>query len=332
MAALVRARALNGFEAAVRRLGGDPASLLRSVGLDERDLADPARWISFTAWLRLLETTSRRLDDPGFGVRLGRARDLAYLGPLLLVAQHSETLADGLHSVSRYLSIQNNSHRTAFVVGPETCIRTYEMATELRRLANQFIETSLVSTQRLVSLILGEDAPVLWYAVRHAPLRSCETYLEEMGAPVRFNQDLDGVVFDRSIAERPIPNRDPHMQRFVLDYLDERARPATGEVVSATRNLIETLIPRGEAKIETVAAQLALHPRTLQRRLSDHGWSFSRLLEDHRRAMAERLLREGALSLSSVAGSLGYAEQSAFNHAFERWHGVSPTRWARQAG
>jgi len=327
--ALIRIRALNGFEATVRRLGGDPTPFLARVGLRASDLQDPNRWTTLKGFLRLLDLASRGLDEPAFGVALARGRDLAYLGPLLLMAQHSEDVGSALHNISRYIGFQNTSHRTAFDIGPQTCIRSFEMPRDLRRLGDQFIEASLVSTQRLVSHLIGEDAPVLWYSVRHAPLRPLERYTAELGVPIRFEQDLDGAVFDRDLAARPIPNRDPNLQKFVMDYLDERFVPAEHEVVSATRNLIEALIPSGRAKVETVAERLALHPRTLQRRLTEHGLSFSRLLEEQRKAMAERLLREGNLPLGNVAGFLGYAEQSAFNHAFERWHGVAPSRWAR---
>ena len=329
MPALIRIRALNGFEATVRRLGGDPAPFLARVGLRAADLQDPSRWITLKGFLRLLDLASRGLDEPAFGVALARGRDLAYLGPLLLMAQHSEDVGAALHNISRYIGFQNTSHRTAFDIGPQTCIRSFEMPRDLRRLGDQFIEASLVSTQRLVSHLIGEDAPVLWYSVRHAPLRPLERYTAELGVPIRFEQDLDGAVFDRDLAARRIPNRDPNLQKFVMDYLDERFVPAEHEVVSATRNLIEALIPSGRAKVETVAERLALHPRTLQRRLTEHGLSFSRLLEEQRKAMAERLLREGNLPLGNVADFLGYAEQSAFNHAFERWHGVAPSRWAR---
>lgn len=189
-----------------------------------------------------------------------------------------------------------------------------------------------MSTWKLIGTLTGERVPVIRFAMRHRPLRPYDAYLADYGAPVLFEQDLDGVVIERRFADQAIPNRDPNIQRFVLDYLDERILPTSGEVVSATRNLIEALIPLGQAKIEVVAEHLTMHPRTLQRRLNDSGWSFSRLLEEQRKAMAERLLRDGNLPLSNVASYLGYAEQSAFNHAFERWHGVSPSRWARQAG
>jgi AraC-like DNA-binding protein len=329
--ALVRARALSGFDTCVRTLGGDPTSLLSVVGLHAGDMQDPQRWISFKAYLRALELASRTLGEPGFGVKMHRARDFSYLGPLLIVAQHSETLTSALRNISRYLSIQNTGYRTAFAVGPDSCVRSYEMASDLRRIGDQFIEESLMSTWKLISTLTGESVPVIRFAMRHRPLRAYDAYLADYGAPVLFEQEFDGVVIERRFAEQPIPNRDENIQRFVLDYLDERILPSSGEVVSATRNLIEALIPMGQASIETISEHLTMHPRTLQRRLKDSGWSFSRVLEEQRKAMAERMLKDGNLPLSHVASYLGYAEQSAFNHAFERWHGISPTRWKRQA-
>lgn len=40
--------------------------------------------------------------------------------------------------------------------------------------------------------------------------------------------------------------------------------------------------------------------------------------------MALNLLNNPALSLSEIAFSLGYADASAFSHAFRRWTGRTP--------
>ncbi|HVP85934.1 MAG TPA: AraC family transcriptional regulator ligand-binding domain-containing protein [Rhizomicrobium sp.] len=329
--ALVRARYMTAFNSCVRSLGGNPSSILGLVGLQTRDIEDPARWISFKSCLRALQLAARTLNEPAFGIKLQRSRDFSFLGPLLLIAQHSENLTAALLNVSRYLSIQNTGYRTAFVVGPETCVRSYEMAPELRLIADQFIEESLLSTRKMIALITGDVVPVIHYSMRHRPLRSQDAYLEDYGAPVLFEQEFDGVVIDRKFADHEIPNRDPNIQKFVLNYLEERILPTSGEVISATRSLLEALVPMGQAKIEVVAQHLHMHPRTLQRRLNEHGCSFSQLLEEKRRMMAERLLRDGNLPLSNIASYLGYAEQSAFNHAFGRWHGQSPSKWTKQA-
>jgi AraC-like DNA-binding protein len=87
------------------------------------------------------------------------------------------------------------------------------------------------------------------------------------------------------------------------------------------------LLPTGHADAATVADQLRLHPRTLQRRLAGEGVTFAALLERERQAQAARLLTQPDLQLGQVAGLLGYSEQSAFNRAFRRWYGVPPGRY-----
>ena len=70
-------------------------------------------------------------------------------------------------------------------------------------------------------------------------------------------------------------------------------------------------------------------PRTLQRRLSDEGVSFSRVLEDLRRVMAERLLHDRELAIYEIAFLLGFSEPSTFHRAFRRWYGVTPLEYRR---
>ena len=51
------------------------------------------------------------------------------------------------------------------------------------------------------------------------------------------------------------------------------------------------------------------------------------LLDDARLQLAKRYLSKSNTSLSEIALLLGYAEQSAFNHAFKRWTGATPKAW-----
>jgi AraC-like DNA-binding protein len=81
--------------------------------------------------------------------------------------------------------------------------------------------------------------------------------------------------------------------------------------------------------IDSIAGLMGLSTRTLQRRLSDAGQSFGKLLEDFRFAEAKRLLSEPALAIEEVSARLGYAEQSSFNRAFKKWSGTTPKGWRR---
>jgi len=71
--------------------------------------------------------------------------------------------------------------------------------------------------------------------------------------------------------------------------------------------------------------------RTLQRRLSDRGYSFQKVVDEARRELAERLLKGTEYPLAEVAFLTGFSEQSAFNRAFKRWAGQTPRSFRLEA-
>lgn len=78
--------------------------------------------------------------------------------------------------------------------------------------------------------------------------------------------------------------------------------------------------------VERLAAAAGLSVRSLQRRLAEEGTSFSRLLEEVRRASALTKIAKADASLADVSASLGYGRQSALTRAVRRWTGHSPSQ------
>jgi AraC-like DNA-binding protein len=68
----------------------------------------------------------------------------------------------------------------------------------------------------------------------------------------------------------------------------------------------------------------------MQRRLSEHGWSYKRVVDDTRTELAKRYIADPRKSLTEIAFLLGFSEQSAFSRAFRRWLGVSPSEYRLQ--
>jgi len=77
--------------------------------------------------------------------------------------------------------------------------------------------------------------------------------------------------------------------------------------------------------VDELAEGLAVHPRTLQRRLAEEGVSCQGLIERERKNQAAEYIADPRLQLGQVASLLGYAEQSTLNRAFRRWFGTTLT-------
>ena len=102
----------------------------------------------------------------------------------------------------------------------------------------------------------------------------------------------------------------------------DTARSLDQEVSEA----IALQLPEGGASLAITARALALHPRTLQRRLEAAGTPFAALLDAARRQQAARHLANPRLSLTQVAELTGYASLSAFTRWYRASHGEAPSR------
>jgi len=83
----------------------------------------------------------------------------------------------------------------------------------------------------------------------------------------------------------------------------------------------------GYPSVDLAAAAAGMSRRTLQRRLTEHGLNYSRLVEQVRFETAVNLLKNPRIKLIEIGAELGYTDPANFTHAFKRWAGVSPRKF-----
>jgi len=84
----------------------------------------------------------------------------------------------------------------------------------------------------------------------------------------------------------------------------------------------------GEVSTAALGRALAVSPRTLQRRLADHGLTVRCVVDASLRALALDRLRTGA-DWRAAAAALGFGDPRAFARAFKRWTQVTPSHFQR---
>jgi len=80
----------------------------------------------------------------------------------------------------------------------------------------------------------------------------------------------------------------------------------------------------GRPSIVRVAETMATSVRTLQRRLHAAGLTYSQVVQQARRAAAQRMLTDGTAAIGEIARTLGYSDPAHFTRAFQRWTGSTP--------
>jgi AraC-like DNA-binding protein len=102
---------------------------------------------------------------------------------------------------------------------------------------------------------------------------------------------------------------------------------ATSTVTGQVRRAITSLLSRCNVTMESVADNLGLHPRMLQRLLEKEGATFAGLLNEVRRDLAVRFLSGSNHSVTDVGAMLGYSTLSSFSRWFTIEFGKSPASW-----
>ena len=145
--------------------------------------------------------------------------------------------------------------------------------------------------------------------------------------PVTFDAEQSALVFRAGLLERRVPAADSR-QRAILEQSVARYWAIT--LPNVSDQVIQILRPRvisGDFTLETVAHCLTMHPRTLNRRLQAEGTTFRALRNETRLEVARQLLLGTRIDVTGIAAALGYAETSAFTHAFRRMAGIPPLEW-----
>ncbi|SHI79809.1 AraC-type DNA-binding protein [Shimia gijangensis] len=99
-----------------------------------------------------------------------------------------------------------------------------------------------------------------------------------------------------------------------------------GSLSASIKAVLGLQLLDGSPSIDRLAVWAGVPRRTLQRRLSDEGTSFSTLLESVRMDMALHSLKSGRESMDEIAAKLGFERQSTFTRAVRRWTGQTPSQ------
>jgi AraC-like DNA-binding protein len=329
---LVRATALHGFVGLVEALGGDPDALLAKERLRQERLGDPDAYLPFRSVARLMERAAQDMECPDFGLQLSTRQSIEILGPIALLARHSATTFDALQNISENMHVYSPALSIGLEQLSENVARyTFTiLALGLPR-QTQVNELGLGVSVGVFRLLNGSQFRPLRVSLPHAPAAAPATYRRFFGCTVQFDADHCGFDVRADDANRPRADDDPRVREIVAQYLDERRSDhADADLVTHVRHLIGRTLPAGQATIMNISAHLGVHPRSLQRWLSQSDNTFERLLDDVRREHAERYLMTSGLTLGQIARMLGYSEQSCLSRAALRWFGEPARVYRRQ--
>lgn len=324
MGSLIRAPAMSGYAGLVRELDADPETFLSRFHIPPEAEYREDGFVSFGAFVRLLENTADELRCPDFGLRLSCRQGLHVLGPLAVIARNAQTVLGGLRAIARYLYIHSPALGLTERPIDGGIAFGYAVTESAIPFPLQAYELSMGIAVRIIQLLGGPQARSDAIVFMHAQRASDDAYDQALRCPVRFAQTWCGFELPTQLADKHIENADPNTRRLATSYLESTYLPRSPVLSVRVAELARRLLPTGQCSIDVIASDLAMHPRTLQRQLATEGVGCREIIDQQRRDQALRYLAEPDLPIQQIVALLGYAEQSTFNRSCRRWFGETP--------
>lgn len=310
-------------------------------GMSREDLMDLSTPVNATddlevipadEFLALHEMLDEKLGS-GFGVRVGQQMKIDDYGVLGLSWRTCSRVGEIFERSERYFKLLSNTFAWSIREQGDTSQILLNREAQ-RRGMELSTEASLSATVVVLQAMTEKEILPVEVTFKHHPPRDLSSFVRAFKCPVLFNQPEYSISYRTSDLQLRTAKADASINSYLLKQVDEKTRGIKIPGSSLLRD-VETLIkdglPTGIPGIHQISDLLAMSNRTLTRRLSEEGVTYRDLVRKTQKAIAKEKLRDAELSIGEIAFLTGFSEQSAFNRAFKKWTGQTPTDFRKNS-
>jgi AraC-like DNA-binding protein len=314
---------------AAARCGVDGDALLDELGIEKSLLDDPDARLPEQAVQALWGRAYAASADPDLALHAAEILPIGAYRVIDFMAWNAPTIGQAFAEVSRYFAIISTAVKLPVMESPATMDLTIEPADGPGTLTRPYVEYVLAAVFLRIREATGVRFPLASVDFAFPQPPSIAEHQRIFDCDVRFGAAENRLRIPHETWVVQNARAQPELFGVLLDHARtlQAKVPREPEELTQVRQAIADALRSGEPSLALVARQLGMSPRTLQRRLGEHELRFADLLDTTREGLARDYLNDRKIALAEVAYLLGYSEQSAFNRAFKRWTGVSPTQF-----
>jgi AraC-like DNA-binding protein len=313
-----------------RKRGHDVDAMCARVGLTPAALSVPDARVSYAVAARLGEIALELTGDANLGLHLATdVRDIGNFDAGALLLMTSPTVRVALERMVAHQRYWGDGDRATLVPANGGVTLRYHLKGAEGEYARHSDECAMAEIVIGVQVMTGKSVRPRLVRFRHAAPRLLDEHDAIFGSRIEFDGAQTEVVFDDSVLDTPMQHaNDLFFAIFQQQVERALARlPATIRTSETVRATVRAALSGGACTLAGTARAIGVSTRTMQRRLQAEGTSFADVVDALRREMAVAYLDSG-MAIPEVASLLGYADATAFHHAFRRWTGSSPLRHA----
>lgn len=321
-----RVKLAPGFWSSLPELGIDPRDVARKANLPLTVIDEPV--VSTVQYYAIWQAYAELAGDAATGiVKLVAAFETAQYPPAALATFHARDYRDALMRMTRYKQMcppENLRLREAGGMG------IVELEWEHPARLGPPVLAGITLAYLLELGRRGTNEPLTAHSVELVGDMGNIGILEAyFGCPVRAGADFNRMKLRGSDLDRPFGSYNEELLAILTPALDRSLseQQSRRKLSDKVKGMLSRCLSRGRIDIRSVADELSLSDRTLQRRLTEEGATFKQLLAQARHEQSLAYLADPSLDIQEVAFLVGYEDPNSFHRAFRSWEGTTPANW-----
>lgn len=323
----VRSATLFGYAEAAREVGLDPHKMYARAGIDARAIQDPEHPISFDAFLRLLAESARLSGCPDFGTRASVARGTPNYGPVSLLMREAESVEAAINFYTSHLTLHGDGTFIELDKRFRNPMIFVEISAQNLQESFQCTQYACVGITMTLRWLLGGEFQPTTMSFAFPKPTNAPAIQRFFKCPILWKQLVSGLVIDRSVLQRPLVTSPPFLRKLALDQLAPLLKRPPNSFAMKVSRVARRLLDEGNCDAQTVADHFEIDRRTLNRRLSREGETFSSIVQSVRAEIVCRALAGSESPLTQVADAAGFESLSSFSRWFKQSFGCSASDW-----
>jgi AraC-like DNA-binding protein len=314
---------------AVERVGVTRDALFAGMEIDPARLGQVHDRFDIHEFARIQTRALDLTRDEALGLHLAEHVQEASFDIVAHLVAHSPTLREAIDQCLQFQRLALDEAQLTMREKGSVVTIEYQFARSMERSDRMHAEFIVAGLMRMLRTVSGPAGAAHAALFEHARPAHHREYTRFFGGTEKFEQATTGLVFDRSLLDRPQINQHPELY-LLLRAEAERALERMTEGLGAADQLRRYLLARPPSRIPdpaTAARDLGMSERSLRRRLAAESTSYRDLVRAILETHADHMLRDPKRSIQETAHALGFADAATFHRAFKRWTGRTPKEY-----
>ncbi len=311
-------------------------SILEGVGISPDAVNNFEMLISFNGFCLMYERLAHLSNRPSLGIEFAKssAPNFPSLGAISALADFATTMEGYFDLALKSWNINSNAFTLQLLRGDNENPSIHRLKGHSYIIpSRQFAENYIANVVGLSREAMGKpEANPIAVRFQHAKPTDPTTAEEFFRCPIEYNSQHTELLFATEYLKQPTRGRFWLLRPLVKYHIKRRIERTIDYDQSAAATValaIPSLLGTGRCDIEHISETLGMTMKQLQRQLEKEKTNFSIILQQVREELARQMLLETDVSVSNIANLLDYAGNPPFTLAFERWTGMTPTKYRK---